>query len=156
MSLVNIPNQVIDFKNIALSENCNCKGQSFVRKVNKNDVSQVQFISTIINSNPNFDNGFTNLLKAYIDSYITPNPITSYFVAVDTIGVCDGTITITHPLTSFLVLNQYEFSIDNGLTWLNETTLPSLVFTGLCAGVYECIIRDTIYGTDYSETIIIN
>jgi len=156
MSISIIENQVIDFKNIANQEDCNCVGQNFIRKVNKNDVTEVQFISTIVNSNYNFTNSLDNWNVAYTDSFINPKPSVSYFAGVDTVGVCDGIINVSWPAGSYIVLNQYEFSIDNGLNWYNETTLPTLSFTALCADSYNCIIRDTVFSTQYTETLIIN
>lgn len=156
MSLNIIENQVVSFKNIAEVNDCQCIGQNFIRKVEKNDDFEVEFISTIVNSNPDFNQGLDNYIIGYTDSYINPHPLVSYFGGTDTVSVCDGSIVVSWPLGLYLSTNQYEFSINNGLSWFNETTLPSLTFGSLCADSYNCIIRDTLNGTEYYETIIIN
>lgn len=56
---------------------------------------------------------------------------------------CDGTITINSP-------QAIEFSVDGGVTFQTSN-----VFTGLCAGTYNIVVRDAI-GCPQTETVVIS
>ncbi len=78
-----------------------------------------------------------------------PDPISGSYDWTNTTcyGTCDGTITFFNIGGGW---DGYEYSIDNGLTW--QTTS---VYTGLCPGTYDLIVRDAsnpdcrAYGTVY-------
>lgn len=57
-------------------------------------------------------------------------------------GTCDGTITISSALA-------VEFSIDNGITYQ-----PSNTFTGLCAGSYNVVVRNSVGCTESAIIVI--
>lgn len=53
-------------------------------------------------------------------------------------GSKDGTFTIV--ATNFDTINGYQYSIDNGVNWINATTAEVLV-TGLGEGPYDVLVR---------------
>lgn len=151
MSINLIANQVYNFTNVATEQPCKCEGRAFLRKVNKNDTCQIEFNSTIINSNSEFEQDLDNYEVGKGGAYIDPHQIGGYFTGF---GIPNN-IVVAWVASPYLALNQYEFSIDNGVTWDNETTLPTLTYTGLVDGTYSCIIRDTLFGTSYYQEIIL-
>lgn len=57
-------------------------------------------------------------------------------------SMCDGTITVNAPLAT-------EFSVDGGITFQ-----ASNVFTGLCIGVYDIVVRNAVGCTQTTTTEI--
>lgn len=161
MSLSIIENQVIAFEPSTVNQDCLCNGRTFIRKVNKNDITEVEFISTPINSEPEFDNQGAWLFVAGPGA-LDPFPTVPSFNGNDTFGVCDGSINASDFTNPYLAVNQIEFSFDNGLTWYNESSPASGDYFGgglllnVCAGTYECILKDTVYFLEYRQTVIIN
>lgn len=151
MSINLIANQVYNFTNIAAEQPCKCEGRAFLRKVNKNDTCQIEFNSTIINSNSEFEQDLDNYEIGSNGAYIDPHNTYDYFSGFP----IPNQIVVAWLANPNLALNQFEFSIDNGVTWDNETTLPSLTYSGLIDGTYQCIIRDTLYGTSWYQEIIL-
>src|SRR5690606_26670273 len=65
-------------------------------------------------------------------------------------GSADGSITIT--TQNFDTTNGYQYSIDNGATWITQTSSPHTI-TGLSAGAYTILVRyDTSGDCDVTLT----
>src|SRR5690606_37651177 len=65
-------------------------------------------------------------------------------------GSADGSITIT--TQNFDTTNGYQYSIDNGATWITQTSSPHTT-TGLSAGAYTILVRyDTSGDCDVTLT----
>lgn len=80
-----------------------------------------------IDNNPTSD--------AYISGYVTDLSATATYTNICAPGNV-GVITVTASGGS----GVYEYSIDNGTTWVNGASPYS--FTGLAAGVYQVMVRD--------------
>ncbi|WP_157757585.1 T9SS type B sorting domain-containing protein [Pseudalgibacter alginicilyticus] len=85
----------------------------------------------------NSGNAFTAEITGYSDVTCT--------------GANTGTIVIA--AQNFDATNGYQYSIDNGVNWITQTTSPYTI-TGLSAGTYDVLIRydDTSTGCEYSFT----
>jgi len=68
----------------------------------------------------------------------TSDPLTAQYIVTDATcyGLNDGTITFFDPMNGS---GFYEYSIDWGATWQSDS-----IFTGLYAGNYNLIIRDSL------------
>jgi len=162
MSLQLIENQVLNFKNALIDDPCGCKGKPFVRKVNKNDITEAEFISTAINSETEFNN-IGSWQKVLIGEALNPNPAApclAYYnieILIDEFYAPTGFFKFTFsnpfcPITGGLFeVNQNRFSVDNGITWHNETTNPLLEVLGSCGNYYNVIVEDTIFGIIVKE-----
>lgn len=126
MAITFIDNQTIRFRT-NIDESCDCLGQPFCQKINKNDQTKFQIKSTDIVSNGGFDVDLTgwNVYEAITGTATITNESTD--------GVCDGAVTIT----ASGGVGGYTYSIDG------TTFQGSSVFSNLCTGSYTVVIKDS-------------
>lgn len=125
MAITPIPNQPVNFNNIALPAECACMGQEFSQLINKNDQTQFQIKSTSTISNGGFG--------INLDGW-------NVFAGIEVLGVttnetgpgeCDGAITASATGGT----GPYIYSIDGG-------AFGSGIFTNLCSGDYLVTAKD--------------
>ncbi len=135
MAITPIPNQPVNFNNIALPAECACMGQEFSQLVNKDDQTQFQIKSTSVISNGDFETDLTgwNIFEEIeIEAAITNE---------SEAGECDGAITAAAAGGTA----PYTYSIDGG-------AFGSGTFTGLCAGEHTIVAKD-VNGNEGNLTI---
>lgn len=126
MAITFIDNQTIRFRT-DIDESCDCLGQPFCQKINKNDLTKFQIKSTDILSNGGFD---VDLIGWNVYEAVTG---TAAITNESSDGACDGEVTITASGGA----GGYTYSID-GTTFQAGAT-----FSDLCDGSYTVTIKDS-------------
>ena len=110
------------------ADSCDCGEKVFCQKVNKNDPTQWQLLSSNLIVNGSFDSGLNGWDQA--EALTVSVAITNESTA----GACDGEITITASGGT----GPYTYSID-GITFSSSNT-----FTDLCVGCNNIVVIDSL------------
>lgn len=130
MAVTIIDNQAIRFRltTVIDADVCACSYKPFCQKVNKFDISKYQIISSNLVTNGEFADS--------LDGWVIGQSLTVSLTLTNESAedACDGEIQVN--VTGGT--GPYEYSKDGTTFQLSDT------FTGLCAGCYNIVVRDSL------------